>query len=175
MKVNYVAKNYKVSTKFKDILEKKLEKFNKFFDKTVEAKVNCDVQEHREKLEITISSGTYFFRAEAVSDNMYNNIDLVIPKLERQITRIGGKLKARRHDNDIVFASFEDFTEEVNVEPAVAKHKTFKLEPMMAEDAIYHMEALGHDFYAFINQQTGTVSLVYRRHDDKVGLIDFEY
>ncbi len=176
MKINYVGKNYKVSPRFKDILEGKLEKFNKFFNKTVEAKVNCEAQEHREKLEITISSGTYYFRAEAVSDNMYNNIDLVIPKLERQVTRVGSKIKARRTQdkNNVVFASFEDFVE-TDYSPTIAKKKRFTLEPMMVEDAEYHMEALGHDFYVFLNQKTNEVNLVYRRRDGRIGLIELEY
>lgn len=178
MKVNYFAKNYKISDRFKDVLEKKLDKFNKFFDKSVEAKVNCDVQGNREKLEITIASGSYFFRAEAVSDNMYNNIDLVIPKLERQVTRLGSRLKSRKRDNlSVVFSSFEEFsdTDTDELPSSVAKRKKFTLEPMPVEDAIYHMEALDHDFYAFLSQETGAVNIVYRRKDGKAGLIELDY
>ncbi len=176
MKVNYVSKNYKVSTKFKEILEKKLDKFSKYFDKSVTAKVNCEAQDRREKLEITISSGSYYFRAEAVSDNMYNNIDLVLPKLERQVTRLGSRLKSRKRagTDETIFSSFEVFEEE-NTVPMIAKKKKFTLEPMMVEDAIFHMEALDHDFYAFLNQMTGEVNLVYKRRDGKTGLIELDY
>ena len=41
MRINYVAKNYKISNKFKEIIEKKLEKLSKYFRKDYEVKVNC--------------------------------------------------------------------------------------------------------------------------------------
>ena len=37
-----------------------------------------------QKLEITINADGMFLRSEVVSDNMYNNIDLALPKLEKQ-------------------------------------------------------------------------------------------
>jgi putative sigma-54 modulation protein len=36
------------------------------------------------------------------------------------------------------------------------------------------MELLGHDFYAFINEDTGLFSVVYRRQDGDYGLIELE-
>ena len=53
MEIKYVAKNYKISDKFKDVIEKKLSKFDKYFNRDVEVKVVCTEQNEREKLEIT--------------------------------------------------------------------------------------------------------------------------
>ena len=51
-------------------------------------------------MEITVNfGGGKIMRAEVVSDNMYDNIDLVLPKLERQVrkyrTKLGKKVKRK--------------------------------------------------------------------------------
>ena len=44
MDIKYVAKNYKISDKFKDVIEKKLSKLEKYFSKDIEMKVACSEQ-----------------------------------------------------------------------------------------------------------------------------------
>ena len=56
MKISYTAKNYNISEKFKEILEKKLNKLEKYFDDDVTVKVNCIEQAKQNKLELTINS-----------------------------------------------------------------------------------------------------------------------
>ena len=87
MEIKYISKNYKISDKLKDIIEKKLSKLEKYFTKDTTVKVACTEQNDICKLEITINSAGLFIRSEVESDNMYNNIDLSMPKLERQIVK----------------------------------------------------------------------------------------
>ena len=37
------------------------------------------------------------------------------------------------------------------------------------------MEALGHNFFIFLNAETGLVSVLYKRNDQDLGLIDITY
>ena len=64
MKIKYVAKNYKISDRFKEVLERKLEKLDKYFPKGCDAKVNCTEQNDIEKLEITLNADNMFVRGE---------------------------------------------------------------------------------------------------------------
>ena len=41
MEIKYISKNYKISDKLKDIIEKKLNKLSKYFTKDTTAKVAC--------------------------------------------------------------------------------------------------------------------------------------
>ena len=59
--------------------------------------------------------------------------------------------------------------------PAIYKTKTFDLDPMPIDEARFAIERLGHDFYAFLNAESGRVSIIYRRKDGKFGLIDLKY
>ena len=172
MEIKYVAKNYKISDKLKDIIEKKLEKLEKYFNKDVDVKVACIEQNDTCKLEITINSAGFFIRSEVASDNMYNNIDLAMPKLERQIVKNTKKYKNKFADR----STFNDF-EYIENEPEQSKHsvvkkKSFELTPMTVEDAEAYMEALGHNFYVFLNGETGEINILYKRNDNDLGLIE---
>jgi putative sigma-54 modulation protein len=43
------------------------------------------------------------------------------------------------------------------------------------EEAILQMNLLGHQFYMFLNADTGIVNVVYRRKDSGYGLIVPDY
>ena len=107
MEIKYVAKNYKISDKLKDIIEKKLDKLEKYFNKDVDIKVACIEQNDTCKLEVTINSAGLFIRSEVSSDNMYNNIDLAMPKLERQIIKNNKKYK-NKFAEKVSFDTFWD-------------------------------------------------------------------
>lgn len=174
MKIKYYSKDYKISDKFKEIIEKKLNRLSKYFPQDYDIKVCCTTQGKDEKLEITINADGLFLRSEVVSDEMYNNIDLALPKIEKQIVKNNGKYKQkfRNVDKDM----FEFLTEMPNIVPEkVVKTKRFELEPIMVADAEAQMEALGHSFYVFLNAETGLVSVLYKRNDNHLGMIEITY
>ena len=41
-------------------------------------------------------------------------------------------------------------------------------------EACLQMELLNHNFYVFLNAETNTVNVVYKRHDDTYGMIEPE-
>ena len=172
MNIKYVAKNYKISDKFKDVIEKKLSKLDKYFSRNVEAKVNCIEQNEKERLEITLNADGLFLRVEVQGDNMYNNIDIALPKLERQVVKSGRRFKDKFVSKESVsgYEFIEAEPEEVNVK--ISKKKSFELDPITVEDAIQYMEGIDHPFYVFLNAETGDVNIVYKRNDGDLGLIE---
>jgi putative sigma-54 modulation protein len=52
------------------------------------------------------------------------------------------------------------------------KTKQFSVKPMDVEEATLQMELLGHDFFLFTNAESGVASVVYRRRDGRLGLIE---
>ncbi len=175
MNINYVSKNYKISDRFKEIIEKKLSKLEKYFSKNCDIKVNCSQIGDMDKLEVTINADGLFIRGEVMSDNMYNNIDLVMPKVEKQIIKTSTKSKSK------VFKSQTDsvleYLKEAPVDKPlkVVKSKKFELEPLTLEDAESNLEALGHSFYVFLNAKSGCVNVIYKRNDGDLGLIEVDF
>ncbi len=58
--------------------------------------------------------------------------------------------------------------------PIMIRSKTHKAAPMAVADAIDQMELVGHDFYLFVDEETGMPSAVYRRRGWTYGVIHLE-
>jgi len=58
--------------------------------------------------------------------------------------------------------------------PVVIRKKVFASVPMTTDDALYYMELVGHDFYLYIEQDTGRPSVVYRRKGWDYGVISLD-
>ncbi len=172
MKIKFVERNYKIADRFKEVMKAKLEKLKRYFGDDATVTIACVKQNKQEKLEITVSNKGLLFRSEVMSDNMYDNIDLALPKLEKQIVRNREKkIDAKKKKND-----FEFIYEMPEVKsPEVFKKKSFNLDPMSEDEAKDAIERLGHTFYIFLNAESGKVNVLYRRNDGKFGLIEVNY
>lgn len=171
MKIDIVGRNYKVSEKLKGLIEKKLNKFDKFFDKPATVKVVCSAEKDRNKMELNFSAGSMFIRSEVESDNMYSNLDICMAKLEKQLVKYMGKTSKRVKTID--FSEFEYFDELPElIIPKITKRKQFKLVPMSEQEALIQMDMVGNDFFVFMNSATDTVCVLYKREDGDAGLIE---
>ena len=173
MRIEFLCKNYNASDKLKDVITKKVDRLDKFFEDDTKAKIVLKKSKDLETLEITIAVSGGITRAEVSSGNMYENIDLAIPKIEKQIIRHHSKMKGKKFKvKEIDFAQPE--VQEVAKEPEkkIVRSKSYSLVPMTVEDAIEEMELVGHDFYVFLNKATGNVCVLYLRNDKDYGLIE---
>jgi putative sigma-54 modulation protein len=57
-------------------------------------------------------------------------------------------------------------------EPEIVRTKSIELTPMTIEDAVLRMQLLDHGFFLFCNRDTGHASVIYRRDDGDIGLIE---
>ena len=65
--------------------------------------------------------------------------------------------------------------DETEKEIDIVRTKKFQLEPMNAEEAIMQMELLGHNFFVFLDMETDSVNVVYRRKNNSYGLLETTY
>ena len=176
MKVTVSSKNFNASENLLSLIEKKMEKLDKYFAKDIEADVMlANVKGTKNKLEATIKAGGFIFRAEEADADIYYCLDKVIDKLSSQMSRFKDKLIRRNKDQKEVFlAEIPDSTEAVD-EIKVVRTKKFALNPMSTEEAVMQMELLGHNFFVFCNAETDQINVVYKRKGNTYGLIEPEY
>jgi putative sigma-54 modulation protein len=175
MKITFIEKKYKISKRFKDIVNEKLNRLDKYFGETADAKVVCSKQGKIEKLEITITNKGLLYRAEVSGGNNYENIDLALPKLEKQIVRTREKVKDKKRSTpkNLGFEFLEELPE-LKL-PGIYKTKSYDLAPTMVEEAKDAIERLGHTFYIFLNAETGKVNVLYKRSEGGYGLIEVNF
>ena len=171
MKMNFVGRHMKVYEVVKDMAEKKLSKFKRFFPEDAEMEVIFSMPKNTEKVEVTIYSDGMTFRTEEISDTFANAIDHAIDSLERQIRKNKTRLhkKIREEGFAIAESDFPDIEEEDIM--ANIRVKTFSFKPASVEEAILQMELLHHDFYVFKDAESLETCVVYKRHDGGYGLL----
>lgn len=178
MRLEFLTKNYTMSDKLKALIEDKMEKFSRYFEDDAVAKVvlkqiGQDGKNAKYQMEITINFAGNMVRSEVISEEMWKNIDLALPKIEGQIRKYRtklGKLKKNAFDESALYAS--------TIEPKekqLVRTKTIHLNPITTEVAIEKMALADHDFYVYKDEATGMVSIVYCREDGDVGRIELVY
>ena len=174
MKVTFNYKNVKSSAALNERIEELFGKFDKYFTKTTVCHAvisgNNDGKDNA-KVEITIISGKQTFRAEARAKSFYAATDEVYEKIKKQIRRYKDKTLSRARPGQAHLPEFTPSNE--NVENLIiAKTKQFKLYPMSIEDAVLHMETSDHDFFVYLDKDTESVNIVYKRKTGEYGLIE---
>ncbi len=176
MKVTIICKNIQVSDDFKEVVEMKIDKLDKYFATGTEAKVLLSAGKNWQKVEATIMTKGHIFRAEQMAEDLGIGLDSVVDKLSVQMSKFKTKLQKKNkeyREPEMVFDSWPEA--EAEVEPEIIKTKSFAVHPMNVEEAIMQMELLGHEFFLFLNGDSGKINVVYARHDGGYGLLDPDY
>jgi putative sigma-54 modulation protein len=178
MKFTIYGKNMHISDGLKETLEKKFQKFDRYFDKETEVYVTFKKEKNYQVIEVTIPLGKTILRAEEKTDSTMGSIEAVIDKLEGQLRKYKTKLRKRyeAQDSKLKFDAFSDLDDEPQDEkadePKIVRTKKFAIKPMSPEEAAMQMDLLEHDFFVFLNAETDDVNVVYRRLNGDYGLIE---
>ena len=157
-----------VTEDLRALIEKKLVKFDKFFDQA-QATVTLRRTKLREVVEVTISNKGTLYRAEVEDDTFQTALDRCVSRIEGQIRKNKTRLEKRLREG-----AFRTGEAEMPVEEEGSfriRTKTFSLRPVTVDEAILQMNLLGHAFFVFEDVESGKVNVVYRRHEDEYGLI----
>lgn len=177
MKVEITGRNCTVSDHLKEITEQKIGKLDKYFDNPdAKAKVSFKKEAQSLTTEVMLDYAGKFVRATASSDNFYDNLDAVLPKLEGQIRKY--RTRFDKSNKNVAFRDAAMFTlnkDAVKTESKIVKEKKFTLQPMTLAEAIEEMDLLGHSFFVFLEAKSNSVQVLYKRNDGDLGLIEPEF
>jgi putative sigma-54 modulation protein len=182
------GKNFVISDRIRDYVEKKMEKLDRYLPEIDEARVEITQEKtksakDRNIVQVTLRTNGTILRAEDRSEAIYASIDSVVDKIHRQIVRYKGKRidrwqgSANKYrdmeempvlDDDIMAAIAEE------QERKIVRTKQFFVDPMSPEEAIDQMELLGHSFFVYFNPDLGRINVVYKRADKNYGVLDPE-
>lgn len=171
MTITITGRKVALKDSFKERVEKKLKKFDRFFDDKAQANVTVTLEKNRQTVEVTIKSSGMIFRAEETQPLMEDALDKVTDALIRQIRKNKTKLEKRLRANAFDAINMADeVVEETDFK--IVKAKKFPIKPLDVEEAILQMNMLGHEFFMFRNANTGEINVVYRREDGDYGILE---
>lgn len=182
MDIRVHGANLNLPEKIKDLAQRKVEHASRIFGDSSAADVefteahNPRIAGDRVRVEITSHVSGHTVRAEALGPDDRSALDGAVAKFERQLRKLKERLVQRSRQpknkglNDI--APHTD--DALGMDRAIVRTKRHEMRPMTAEEAALEMEMIGHDFFFFLDAETGNHAVLYHRNDGSLGLIEPE-
>lgn len=167
------TRNTEIDDRFRSMVEEKVGHAGRVFDH--DTRVDVEVSEEhnprrapeRFRIELTSSIGGRFLRVASDAATPEAALDDAVERFTRQLRR----MKERTIDGRRRAASPEFGGDSLETEEIV-RTKQFIMKPMSLDEATLQMELLGHGFFFFHNAATDKQSVLYRRRDGRLGLIE---
>jgi ribosomal subunit interface protein len=203
MEISITGRNVGVTDRFREYATEKADKVAHLASKAIAFEVKV-TRHHEtrgatgdDRVELTLIGPGPLVRAESDGTDKYVAFDLAMAKLVERIRQAKDRHKVHRGQHrptSLREASSDGFSvvditpaapqvlESVRIRrgvdepycPVVIRKKVFAASPMSVDDALYQMELVGHDFYLFVDSETGRPSVVYRRKGWDYGVIGLD-
>jgi putative sigma-54 modulation protein len=178
MELRITGKNMELSDNIRDYVDKKAGRLDRYLRNIDEAsleltRASSRSAQDRHIAQLTVRVKGTILRAEETAADVFTAFDAVLDKMYRQIMRYKTSRRGRRRpQEEELLPPIEEYEEEA--ERRIVRTKRFLVLPMSEEEAAEQMELLGHDFFLFLNANTGDLNIIYRRRDGDYGLIEPE-
>lgn len=188
MDITVHGRNVEVNDWIQEYVEKKVGKLERYLPAVSDVRAELThtptrAAADRYTAQITMWAGGQILRAEESTSDIFASIDATVDKIYSQIRRFKGRrYQSKRRASAAISAeaevaaltiSEEDLVDEEET-GVIVRRKQFVLQPMDEEEAIEQMELLGHDFFIYLNLDSGRANVLYRRKDGNYGLLQPE-
>ena len=180
MKITFISRGISKSEALERDIEKGLKRVGDYFGDSAECRVVYR-QEGRVKVcELTIVRRGDVFRCEKEHEDIFVAANDAIDTLWRKIRKYKSKidkLRREKYESKLEFHTAQFDTKELQGQDiGDVKNKKVKPDVMSVAEAAAALDLVGHDFYIFVNEETDTVSVIYKRntnkHGDSYGVIE---
>ncbi len=182
MKIYIKGRNLSVTPALRAYAEEKVGHLVHYLDQILDAHVTLRTERELQIVDVVLNLKHFLIKAEERSPDMYASIDLVRDRLEQQIrkyktkhwghhVKANGRLKAASR-RPVAKPQVSEEPDEADKELHIVRSKKIDIKKMDPQDAARQMELLGHDFFLFVNDETGAVNVLYKRRGGQLGLIE---
>ncbi len=204
MEMNVIGRHCNISDALREQVEDRLSSIERLDDRAIRTEVVFTHDQSKGdptddmKVEITLRTRGPVVRAEATAEEKLAAFEKALDRLKRQLSKANDRRKRHRGlrpgpldapapvDVAASRAAKDDDAEhygdthlvagmEVSGDgPLVVREKHFYGIPLTLTQALDEMELVGHDFFLYVDAQTKTPSVVYRRKGYNYGVIHLD-
>jgi len=181
MTIAISGRNFDVTDKVRNLVEKKFSRITKYFTDIIEVRCVLRVQKHVNICEMYVVGKDYDVKSIQKAETMEDAILSTIDHLKRQAQKSRDKITDRRHRKPTVEAATESWLvqvlepgklrEKAKATPRIVKTNTLPIRPMSIEEAALKLEESKNEFIVFRDLETKQVTVLYKRRDDNFGMI----
>ena len=198
MDVLITGRHCQIPDEFRTRVEEKIGAVEKLKDRVIRIEVQVSAHGSRRQpgestqVEITLRGRGPVIRSEAYAEDKVVAFDHAMERLMAQLRRASDRRKTHRGlRGQVPVAEVAPFTEAAPVEegppvrnvaglevtgdgPLVVREKHFAAVPLTLAQALDEMELVGHDFFIYVDAESGRPSAVYRRRAYDYGVIHLD-
>ncbi|GMU57599.1 MAG: hypothetical protein AMXMBFR33_67450 [Candidatus Xenobia bacterium] len=179
MQITVKGKNFDVTEALKNYASERVGKVARHDASVLSADVTMTTERNWHIVEVTMHGKGFDMRGEERTKDMYNSVDRVLEKLERQLKKQKGKAIARRTTDSHEGSGEAEARPSERpgnkngpaYAPRIEHTYRFQAAPMTIDEAIKELEAHGHNFFTFLNSSNARINVIYKR-ERGYGLID---
>lgn len=190
MEVMIHGHEIKITDVLEEYTQKKLEKLDRYLPHIAEIRVDLN-HEHTRRGEDLVTAqitvrhqrGAILRVEEHASGDIKIAINAAVDNMYRRIQRFKGKRQRKGRERFVAtmeelalaeqIPDVEEFVEEtpLPLQIEVVRRKEVTVIAMNESEAIEQMELLGHNFFVFFNDATGSMNVLYKRANGGYGVL----
>jgi putative sigma-54 modulation protein len=174
MKIEFTGRQTVVSAAVRRVAEGKLQKLARLLPAVTRAHVILTADKHRQVAEVSLHSRSADLAATAVTSDLRLSVADAIAKLERQAQKQRTRRRTRKGADSPRFTRPRPVERPDGGGPRVIRTRRIAVKPMTLEEAALELGDRGGDVLVYRDAATARVTVVYRRPDGHIGLIEPE-
>ncbi len=176
MPLKLTARHMDVSDELREWVKGKVSRFHKYHDKITAIEVTVDRGKRGHSVDMQVRSGKTEFHCSVANEELRAAIDEAIHKMTKQLEkrrhRMIDKKKNATGGPPIDLPDAASFVQKGDT-PAWIHPETIDPQPYSMEDALQKLEKMDNrNFFVFKHLQDGCINVIFKRSDDKIGLIE---
>ncbi|MEI6242936.1 MAG: ribosome-associated translation inhibitor RaiA [Chlamydiota bacterium] len=194
--ISLVGKNVPITDALRQYVLEKISKIERITHNILEIFVTLEVQKVTQTVSIVLKFSHYQIKVHASTEDLYSSIDIATEKLKKLICKYKSKLQDH-HKKEFAFVDMKVnvlsskptdvdlINDEIEAENSreeetkylfhqVVSKEIMRMKTLTQDQAIMKLELSGERFLIFRSEEDKKISVVYRREDDNLGIIEVE-
>jgi putative sigma-54 modulation protein len=173
MRLDITGRHVEITPPVRQLLAKRLARLERMLnDAAVSAIITLTKEKYRLRTEIVVhTKGDHLLRGNGEGNALPLSVRMATEKIEQQAQKLKGKWAGRKRKG--AGSRVPAPTREA-AGPRIVRATRYAVKPMSVEDAALRVDgdSGGETFIVFRNAETDAVSILYRRKDGNLGLIE---
>jgi putative sigma-54 modulation protein len=174
MRLDITGRHVEITAPLRQLIEKRLARLERVLnDAAVSAIITLTKEKHRLGTEIAVHTrGDHVLRGNGESSGWGASVRQATDKIEQQAQTLKGKWKDRKRKGArVVRQSGDQPAPAAPSAPRIVRAR-YPVKPMSADDALLRLDDSKDAFVVYRNIDTEAVSILYRRKDGNLALIE---
>ena len=173
MRFDITGRHVEITAPLRQLLDKRLARLERVLnDAAVSAVITLTKEKYRLRTEIAVHTrGDHVLRGNGEGAAWPISVRQATEKVEQQAEKLKGKWNERKRKGAGARVA-QSPTPEPAPAPRIVRATRYAVKPMSIDDAVLRIDGSRDMFVVFRNAETDAVSILFRRKDGNLGLIE---